>query len=138
MVAVAQHPELELHGLVVLRDGETVLERHWAPYLADDLALVYSVSKTFTATAVGLAIADGHFGLDTPVVNLLAPPSCSADITVHHLLSMSTGHTTDTLEALDGVPPADWTRTLLAVEPKQPVGSCHVYNNGASFLLRAH
>ena len=54
---MAARPELELHGLVVLRGGNTVLEQYWAPYVADDRALVYSASKTFTASAIALAVA---------------------------------------------------------------------------------
>ena len=71
MDAVAARPELELHGLVVLRDGARVLEQYWAPYVADDRALVYSASKTFTASAIALTIAEGRFALDDRIVDLL-------------------------------------------------------------------
>lgn len=135
------HPELEFHGVVVLHRGATLLERTWSPYRPDDLTLVYSVSKTFTATAVGLAIAEGRFALTDRVVTLL-PDDVPADVdertsqlTVHHLLSMSTGHDVDTVGAIDGVGESDWARRILSVVPATPVGSRHVYNNGASFLL---
>lgn len=143
-----RHPELEFHSVTVLRAGRTVLERTWWPYQRDDSALVYSVTKTFTATAVGFAVAEGRFGLGDRVVDLL-PTAVSepidpeiAQITVHHLLSMSTGHDADTAEVVIDVPPQEWTRRIVAVAPPTPVGSRHVYNNGASFLLgeivRAH
>ena len=139
--AVAADPDLELHGLVVLRDAETVAVHYWAPYRADDRTLVYSASKTLTATAVGLAVAEGRLALTDRVVDLL-PDAASApveertgELTVHHLLSMSTGHVTDTIEAIFGGRPQDWARRILAVGPQAPVGSVHVYNNGASFLL---
>lgn len=152
MDAVAARPGLELHGLVVLRDGATVLEQYWAPYVADDRVLVYSASKTFAATAVGLAIAEGRFGLDDRLVELFSEPVAAerveiagrvstgstsrvAGITVHHLLSMSTGHTEDTLPALEAVPPEQWASRLLQLPPQSPVGSRHVYNNGASWAL---
>jgi hypothetical protein len=148
---VAAHPELELHGMVVRHDGATVFEQYWAPYEPDDRALVYSVSKTFSAAAVGLAVAEGRFSLDDRLVDLLvatvpeevalrpsrraAADDRVAQLTVHHLLSMSTGHTEDTLEAMTDGPPEEWAQRFLAIRPPQPVGSCHVYNNGASFLL---
>lgn len=138
---VTTDPDLELHGLVVLRDGRTVAEHYWAPYQADDRTLVYSASKTLTATAVGLAVAEGRFTLADRVVDLLpdaAPVPAddrTAELTVHHLLSMSTGHNVDTIEAIFGAQPKDWARRILAVRPQEPVGSRHVYNNGASFLL---
>lgn len=138
---VSADPELELHGLVVLRGGQPVLEHYWEPYRADDRTLVYSCSKTLTATAVGLAAAEGRLAVTDRVVDLL--PDAVEDpvddrvaaLTVHHLLSMSTGHDQDTIEAIFGGRPADWARRVLAVRPQEPVGSRHVYNNGASFLL---
>ncbi len=125
------------------RDGSTVLEQYWAPYVADDRALVYSASKTFTASAIALAVGEGLLALDDRIVDLLpeawatvADPSASvAQLTVHHVLSMSTGHDTDVLERFDHATPQDWARTFLSTPPQAPVGSRHVYNNGASWLL---
>ena len=74
MNAVAARPELELHGLVVLRDGSRVLEQYWAPYVADDRALVYSASKTFTASAIALAI--GRAIRPSARASRIAPISC--------------------------------------------------------------
>lgn len=136
-----RHPDLEFHSIKVLRAGRTVVERTWLPYHGDDSGLVYSVSKTFTASAVGFAIAEGYFALTDRVVDLLPDavtepvhPSV-AEITVHHLLSMSTGHDTDTAEAVVDTPAESWASGVLAQVPQTPVGSRHVYNNGASFLL---
>ncbi len=127
---------------MVLRDGETVLERYWEPYTGNDLALVYSASKTFTAAAVGLAIEEGHLSLSDRIVDLLDPGGQSrradpgaAQITVHHLLSMSTGHTEDTQAVLEQHPAEDWADLLLALAPQARVGSVHTYNNGASWAL---
>ncbi|MFT4110716.1 serine hydrolase domain-containing protein [Propionicimonas sp.] len=125
----------------MLRDGECVLEQYWEPWVGSDRPLVYSASKTFAATAVGLAIGEGRFDLDDHVVDLV--PLAGADdvdvdvaaITVHHLLSMSTGHTEDTLPAMTQRPPQEWARAFGSIRPERPPGSCHVYNNGASFML---
>ncbi|MCB0913701.1 MAG: serine hydrolase, partial [Propionibacteriaceae bacterium] len=154
LTALEEHPELELHALLVLRSGAPVLEQYAEPYRRSDRPLVYSASKTFAATAVGLAVGEGRFGLDDCIVDLLADRSAEpagtavptgstsrevddrvAEITVHHLLSMSTGHTEDTIETMTARPPEQWVEAFLAIRPQQPVGSCHVYNNGASFLL---
>ena len=140
---MAARPELELHGLVVLRDGSPVLEQYWAPYVAEDRALVYSASKTFTASAIALAVGKGLLALDDRIVDLLpeawatvAEQTASvAQLTVHHVLSMSTGHDADTLLEFESAPPQDWARIFLSTPPQAPVGSRHVYNNGASWLL---
>ena len=101
-------PTVDLHSLLVRRRGRVLAEAYWAPYAAADRQLVYSVSKTITATAVGLAAAEGLLALDARVVDLL-PGSVPDPVdpavatwTVHHLLSMSTGHDADTLEHLRG------------------------------------
>lgn len=137
--AVAAHPDLELHSLLVLKSGRTLVEHYWTPWQAEDRPLVYSVSKTLTASAIGLAIGEGRLQLDDPVVALLpeADPGdpVVSQITVHHLLSMSTGHDQDTIDAASAFPESEWVSRLLAIRPQTPVGSRHVYNNGASFLL---
>ncbi len=125
------------------RDGRLVLEQYWAPYVAEDRALVYSASKTFTASAIALAVGEGLLALDDRIVDLLpetwatvaAPSESVAQLTVHHVLSMSTGHDTDVLERFEPASPQDWARIFLSTPPQAPVGSRHVYNNGASWLL---
>ena len=117
-------------------------EQYVAPYDAEDRALVYSASKTFTASAIALAVGEGLLSLDDRIVDLLpeqaslaAPDETMAAITVHHVLSMSTGHDADVLERFDLAAPQDWARIFLSTPPLAPVGSRHVYNNGASWLL---
>ncbi|HSK33580.1 MAG TPA: serine hydrolase, partial [Propionicimonas sp.] len=45
------------------------------------------------------------------------------------------GHDADVLERFDPTAPQDWARIFLSTPPQTPVGSRHVYNNGASWLL---
>jgi CubicO group peptidase (beta-lactamase class C family) len=94
---------VECHSIIVVRHGHVVAEGWWAPYSAGRPHLLYSLTKSFTSIAVGLAIADGLLSLDDRVVDVL-PDHVPADIseqgrrvTVHHLLSMTSGHRTDSL-----------------------------------------
>lgn len=141
LAAIEAERSINLHSLLVTRDGENVFEAYWAPYTADDRPLLYSVSKTVTVTAMGFAIAEGLVSLDDRVVDLLegsVPDGISdrtAGQTVHHLLSMSTGHDQDTFETLVLQGDHDLARSYLSIEPQQPVGSRHVYNNGASWVV---
>jgi hypothetical protein len=80
--------------------GLTAAVCWWAPYSAGRPHLLYSLTKSFTSIAVGLAIADGRLSLDNRVVEVF-PDHVPADIseqghriTVHHLLSMTAGHST--------------------------------------------
>src|SRR3954453_12618544 len=94
---------IECHSIMVVRRGHVVAEGWWAPYSAERPHLLYSLTKSFTSVAVGLAIADGLLSLDDRVVDILpdhVPAGISEQgrrITVHHLLSMTAGHRTDSL-----------------------------------------
>ncbi|GAB3758359.1 hypothetical protein GCM10028864_43640 [Microlunatus parietis] len=96
---------VEAHSIMIVRRGHVVAEGWWAPYSADRPHLLYSLTKSFTSTAVGLAIADGLLSLDDRVVDVLPDhvPAEMADqgrrLTVHHLLSMTAGHPDDSLNA---------------------------------------
>ena len=63
--------DLEMHSLMVVRHGHVAAEGWWAPYSAERVHLLYSLSKSFTSTAVGFALAEGRFRLDDRVVDLL-------------------------------------------------------------------
>lgn len=132
---------IEMHSLMLVRHGHVVAEGWWAPYTHDRQQLVYSVTKTFTATAVALALGDGLLALDAPVTSFF-PESLPLSIdpkveelTVHHLLSMSTGHDRDTLPVMESELNGDMAKAFLSTRPQTPVGSRHVYNNGCSVLL---
>jgi CubicO group peptidase (beta-lactamase class C family) len=53
-----------LHSIMIVRHGHVVAEGWWTPYTANDRHQLYSLSKSFTSTAVGLAIAEGKLSLD--------------------------------------------------------------------------
>jgi CubicO group peptidase (beta-lactamase class C family) len=128
---------LEPHSLMVLRHGHVVAEGWWAPYRPDGVQLVYSVSKTFTACAVGFAVDEGLLRLEERVVDLfpeaagVAGPRARA-LTLHDLLAMRTGHRADTL-TWRGVSPTEFPATFLAAEPEEDRG-WFVYHNGATLM----
>src|SRR3982751_6472024 len=62
---------VECHSIMVVHHGRVVAEGWWAPYSAGRPHLLYSLTKSFTSVAVGLAIADGLLGLDDRVVDVL-------------------------------------------------------------------
>ena len=58
----------EMHSFMLLRHGSVVAEGWWAPYRSEHPHQLFSLSKSFTATAVGLAVAEGRFSIDDPVL----------------------------------------------------------------------
>lgn len=138
--ACAADRRVNPHSLVVMQHGITLTQQYWAPYTWSDRALVYSVSKTVTGTAVAIAIGEGRLHTDDRVIALLGVDATDvdarvADLTVHHLLSMSTGHDVDPMEDgfSENVP--DPVALFCSMPPQRPVGSLHTYNNAASWML---
>lgn len=120
---------LDPHSLIVARHGRVALRCAWAPYRTDRPSLVYSVSKTVTALAVGLLVADGRLAVDDPVDRHLHLPNPSG-LTIAHLLTMTTGHSRAQTLAM----PLD-AATLLATPPEHAPGTFFAYNSPASLTL---
>ena len=141
--AIEAEPAVVLHSLMILRRGRVVAAGWWAPYRSDDVHLLYSVSKSFTATALGFALAEGRLALDDTVVQHFPEldPGPSAPraraITVEHLARMATGHQGDTFDTMVRADPAEPVRRFLRIEPESEPGSVFAYNNGASYVLGA-
>ena len=126
---------------MIVHRGHVVAEGWWAPYSAERPHLLYSLTKSFTSIAVGLAVGDGVLSLDDRVVDVL-PDHVPADvseqaqrITVHHLLSMTAGHPTDTLADAWELEPDDLVKGFLSLPFTATEGTRHIYDNSTTFLL---
>jgi CubicO group peptidase (beta-lactamase class C family) len=133
-----------LHSLMVLRHGQVVAEGWWGPYLRDDPHVLFSLSKSFASTGIGLAIAEGRLSLDDTVLSFFpedAPAEPSENLKamrVRDLLAMSTGHHADVIERFPYTAPGvSQTRTFLALPVAHKPGTHFVYNTPASFMLSA-
>ena len=62
-----------MHSVMVVRHGHVVAEGWWTPYDARTPHVLYSLSKSFTSTAVGLAQAEGKLSVDDPVLKSSPP-----------------------------------------------------------------
>ncbi len=131
----------EMHSLMVVRRGSVVAEGWWAPYTADRPHLLYSLTKSFTAMAVGLAVADGVLSLEDRVVDVLpehVPDDASEQarrLTVDHLLTMTTGHAANSLLDAWELEPGDLTKGFLRVPFTDPEGTHHFYDDATTYVL---
>src|ERR1700736_5331830 len=100
---------------------------------------MHSLSKSFTSTSVGLAIADGKLSLDDPVLKFFpqdAPAEPSNNLKtmrVSDLLRMSTGQQTEPARTADQA----WTKTFLAHPVPFKPGTHFLYNTSATYMLSA-
>ncbi|HXK10858.1 MAG TPA: serine hydrolase [Vicinamibacteria bacterium] len=133
-----------LHSLMVLRHGHVVAEGWWAPYGRDDRHVLFSLSKSFASTGIGLAIAEGRLSLDDTVLSFFSedapaePGDNLKGMRVRDLLAMSAGHHADVIEKFPYTDPAvSQTRAFLALPVAHKPGTHFVYNTPASFMLSA-
>ena len=141
--ALESTPNIDPHSLILLRHGHIVAQGWWAPYAAARPHLLYSLSKSFTSTAVGLAVAEGLLSLDDTVLSHF--PELDADITdprsrrmrVRDIAAMASGHLTDAIERAGAADRVDLVRGFLLVPPDADPGSVFAYNQPCTFALGA-
>lgn len=131
----------EMHSFMLTRRGFVVAEGWWAPYRADAPHLLYSLSKNFTSTAVGFAVAEGRLSVEDKVAAFFPdsiPSKVSANLAglrVRDLLTMSAGHADDSTAII--TKEQDWVRAFLALPIAHPPGSTFLYDSGNSYMLSA-
>lgn len=129
-----------MNSFMVVRHGYVVAEGWWGPYDAATPHILYSLSKSFTSTAVGLAISEGKMSLDDEVLKYFpedAPAEPSTNLKamrVRDLLRMATGNQTEAPIRNDNPP---WTRTFLGHPVPFKPGTHFLYNSPATYMLSA-
>ena len=143
-VEAANEKAVGLHSLMLVRHGHVVAEGWWRPYERDDPHMLFSLSKSFASTGIGLAVAEGKLSLDDTVVSFFpedvpAEPSENLKaMRVRDLLAMSTG-TTRTISrtfSFDGSP-VPLVRAFLTLPVAHKPGTHFLYNTPASYMLSA-
>lgn len=132
----------DLHSIMIVKDGKVVKEQWLSEGAPDKLHILNSVSKTFTATAVGFAIAEGKLSLSDKLVDIF-PDKLPAEVSdnlkkveVRHLLTMSAGH--DTEPSRRSMPEgADWVEAFLAHPFVHEPGTFFWYNSMGTYMLSA-
>ena len=131
--ALEADPNIEPHGLIIQRHGVRIAEGHWAPHTGEQRRLVYSLSKTFTGTALALLIGEGRLSLDDLVSDHLPELFEGVDLAtrrmkIRHIASMATGHDRETfLEAL-ALDRDDPVRGFFKIPPDAEPGTLFAYN----------
>tara|TARA_R110002020_G_scaffold108281_2_gene251057 strand:- start:38355 stop:39962 length:1608 start_codon:yes stop_codon:yes gene_type:complete len=135
--------EIQFHSLMIVHNGYVVAEGWWYPYAADLKHQLYSLSKSFTSTAVGLAVKEGLLTVEDQVISFFPddqPEEISdylRSMKVKHLLTMSVGHSEDTTGQLRNDPDGNWVKKFLSLPIANEPGSVFLYNTGATFMLSA-
>lgn len=134
---------IEPHSLMLLRHGHVIAEGFWAPYTAGGIQQLYSLGKSFTATAAGFAWAEGLLDLDATVVSYF--PELDAEITdprsrsikIRHIASMSAGHSSEQWDRALAADRFEPVRGSLLEPPDGTPGVTFAYSQSTSYALGA-
>ena len=127
---------IEVHTMQIYRGERQLLRLAQKPYSCTDSREVYSLSKMFTSTVVGIAVGQGLLRVQDRLVDIFGREGASekmSHITVRHLLSMNTGH--DRCVIPEMIVAEDSAEAFFGVEPMYEPGTHFTYNTGASCML---
>jgi CubicO group peptidase (beta-lactamase class C family) len=134
---------IEMHTFKIIRHGQIAIEGAWAPYHMDDPHILFSLSKTVSATAIGLAVQEGLLTVDDLLIDIFPEYVTKeiavnmADLRIRHVLAMATGHDVETGEIQRKHSDDDWIKAFFDTPLVHPPGTYFLYNSGGSFMLSA-
>ena len=141
-LAAVEKAGQDLHSIMIVKDGNIVKEHWMGEGEKNKPHVLNSVSKTFTATAVGFAVTEGKLKLTDKVISFF-PDKLPAEVSdnlkkleVRHLLTMSSGHDVEpSRRNMDE--DADWIKEWLAAPIVHEPGTFFVYNTLGTYMLSA-
>ncbi len=124
----------ENHGLLITKGHEKLFEHYIYPYSENTPHTLFSVTKSLVSTAVGFAISEGLFDLDTRVAQYFREYKQSKgtdSITVRHLLTMNSGKKFSFLQDMTG----DYVEIFMKAGFREKRG--FLYSNNDVHILSA-
>lgn len=127
----------EPHSLMIMRYGKLCAQGWWKPFAPGLVHGQQSHSKTYTATAVGIAYTEGILSLDERIIDIFSeeapeiPSENLKKMTVHDVLCMGTG-----MEK-EPAPSVNWIQDFLKIPVVHEPGTTYYYNSTGSTLLGA-
>jgi len=138
-----QKANFDLHSIMVVQNGQVVAEDWMSEGEANKPHVMFSVSKTYTATAIGFAVAEGKLKVTDKVISFFPdklPKEVSPylqELEIRHLLTMSVGHDIDPTAGIRNIGDGDWIEYFLAYPIEHKPGTQFVYNSLATFMCSA-
>ncbi|HEY5748075.1 MAG TPA: serine hydrolase [Chryseolinea sp.] len=132
----------ELHSFVLLRHGQIAAQGWWNPFNPDSPHMLFSLSKSFTSTAIGMAQAEGLLNINDKVTSFFpdeTPKDPSKNLQamrIRDLLTMNTGHNDDATGRMQQ-DSTNWVKGFLSLPVEHKPGTHFVYNSAATYMLSA-
>ncbi len=131
----------EMHSFMLARHGNVIAEGWWAPYQPQLRHTMYSMSKSFTSTAIGFAVAEKQISVEDHVTKFFPndlPEKVGdnlAALKIKDLLTMSVGSEKE--PTYDMVKEQNWVRAFLGHSITHAPGSVFMYNSAATYMCSA-
>ena len=132
---------IPLHSVLVAQHDKLLLEKYYAPYDRNKLQRMFSVTKSFTALAVGLLEQEGRITLQDPICKYFPEylPGVVhpwlAELTIEDMLKMQTCHTKTTYNKTSTT--ENWVRSFFQTEPTHRPGTLFMYDTSSPHVLCA-
>jgi len=133
----ANESHLSFHSFMLLRHGKVVAEGWWKPYAPQFKHSLFSLSKSFTGTAIGLLVGEGKLDIETPILSFfpgVTPHEGLAHMTIRHLLTMTTGQQGELFPKLIAAH-KPWTQVFLEEPLVSEPGTQFAYNTASTYML---
>jgi CubicO group peptidase (beta-lactamase class C family) len=130
----------EMHSFMLLKNGCVISECWWEPYAPQYRHQLFSLSKSFASTAIGLAVNDGLLTVDTLVADIfnkeIEELGNNIDekikkMTVKNLLTMGTGMEYENWNGENNI------KSFLSSHIKNEPGSVFFYHTLATYMQSA-
>ena len=131
---------IPMHSVLLCRHGKLAAEGYYAPYCANTLHRMFSISKSFTSIAIGFLADEGKLSLDDPIVTYFPDKVPSgvhpwiASMTIRDMLMMRTCHASTTYKVNMK---EDWVESFFTVPPTHPAGKLFHYDTSSAHTLAA-
>lgn len=143
LISENEHPDFR--GLVVIKDNLLALEEYFNTYWRATIHDIRSAGKSITSILLGIAIDKGYIkNIDQNIYDFFPEFTTTRyDITIRHLLMMSSGQDADFFDAdspgngMYWVARKDWVKYVLQLSKKYEPGTRWVYNDACSMLTGA-
>lgn len=132
-----------MNSIMLMRHGKVCLEGWWKPYEQETPHMLFSLSKSFTSVAIGIAAEEKRLGISDRVVDFFPEYKRNvvdvrmSEVTLRHLLTMTTGHAECAKPEMERDSKGDFVRGFLSSQLTFAPGEYFAYNSAATYMLSA-
>ena len=135
-----QKKNVPMHSLLIMKKDSLVFEKYYAPYIADTLHRMFSISKSFSAVAIALLAKEGKIHFDDPITDYFPEYTDETThpwikkTTIRNMLMMRTCHASSTYK-VDMT--SDWVKSFFTTPPTHKPGTVFHYDTSGAHVLCA-